>query len=312
MGEKMDLVKSKNGKIWISAFMMAVFVSASAIAQKPYTEESFAVGDNVQIEVETSGGSIEVQGSNTDEVRVEMYVKRRGRDIEAGQADLSEWDIEIDKSGNTVYATAKKRGRNNWGNSNYSISFVIYSPISARADVKTSGGSISLSNLAGTQYAKTSGGSITAIQIVGDVDVKTSGGSITIDEIEGYVDANTSGGRIRATDVSGGIAAKTSGGSITLDNVSGNVEAKTSGGSIDVEIVNPEDYIELRTSGGSISIAVPKDLGYDVDLDGNRVRADLNNFQGDYDRNELDGRMNGGGTRVTAKTSGGSVTLKYL
>lgn len=287
-------------------------ISTQAIAQEPYMEQSFAVDDNVRIQVETSGGSIEVQGSKTDEVRVEMYVKRRGRDIDPGEADLEDWDITIEKSGNTVYAEAKRRGRNNWGNNSYSISFVVYSPISATADVRTSGGSINLDNLIGDQYAKTSGGSITAIQIGGDLEVKTSGGSITLEEVEGYVDANTSGGRIRATDITGGIYAKTSGGSITLDNVSGNVEAKTSGGSIDAEIVDPEDYIELKTSGGSISITVPEDQGYDLELDGNRVRADLVDFRGEYEKDEIEGTMKGGGTRISAKTSGGSVTLRYL
>jgi DUF4097 and DUF4098 domain-containing protein YvlB len=275
-------------------------------------QESFAVGNDVRIEVETSGGSIDVRGSNRDDVQVEMYVKRRGQDIEPGEADLDDWEISIEKTGNTVYATAKKRGRNNWGNNSYSISFVVYSPVDSRADIRTSGGSITVDNLIGDQYAKTSGGSITATKIGGDIELKTSGGSITIDEVEGYVDANTSGGRIRANDITGGIFAKTSGGSITLENVSGNVEAKTSGGSIDAEIVKPEDYIELKTSGGSISVSVPKDAGYDVDLDGNRGRADLNNFQGDYDRSEIEGSMNGGGTRITAKTSGGSVTMRYL
>ena len=126
------------------------------------------------------------------------------------------------------------------------------------------------------------------------------------------MDANTSGGRIRASNVSGGIYAKTSGGSITLDDVSGNVEAKTSGGSIDAEIVAPKDFIELKTSGGSITVTVPKDNGYDLNLDGNRVRADLVNFEGNMERDEMVGTMNGGGTRVNARTSGGSVSLRYL
>lgn len=308
----MDLLKTLNGKVWMIALLSAFVISTSAMAQEPYLEESFAVGNDVRIEVETSGGSITVEGSNRDDVQVEMFVRQRGREVEPGEADLDDWDITIDKSGNTVYATAKHRGRNNWGNNSYSISFVVYAPVDSRAAVRTSGGSITLENLIGDQNAKTSGGSITAVQIGGDVELKTSGGSITIDEVEGYVDANTSGGRIRATDITGGIAAKTSGGSITLENVSGNVEAKTSGGSIDAEIIKPEDYIELKTSGGSISVSVPKDAGYDVELDGNRVRADLNNFQGEYERDEIEGTMNGGGTRITAKTSGGSVTMRYL
>jgi DUF4097 and DUF4098 domain-containing protein YvlB len=160
--------------------------------------------------------------------------------------------------------------------------------------------------------ARTSGGSIDVDNIGGDIKIRTSGGSITINDVEGTVEANTSGGRIRAENVTGGIDARTSGGSITLERVSGNVEAKTSGGSIDAEVINPDDYIELRTSGGSITVTVPKELGYDIDLGGNRVRADLYNFQGDLDKNDMEGKMNGGGTKLKARTSGGSVNLRYL
>lgn len=308
----MDIFKTKSKNFWIVLLMSNIFVSLSLYAQKPYMEESFAVGNNVHIEVLTSGGSIEVKGSERDNVHVEMIVKQRGKAIEAGEADLDNWDISIDKRGNTVYATAEKRNRINWGRDNFSISFVVYAPIDSKADVKTSGGRIILENLEGDQRAKTSGGSITASQIIGELHVHTSGGSITLDEIEGTIKAHTSGGRIRATEIHGEILAKTSGGSITLEDIIGNVEAKTSGGSIDAEIVKPDEYIDLKTSGGSINVTVPEEGGYDLNLDGNRVRADLSNFDGDYEKDEVDGTMNGGGTRLTAKTSGGSVTMRYL
>ncbi len=297
----------------LSNFFVVVFVLASnvSVAQEAYLTEDFAVSENTKIEVRTSGGSIELIGENSDEVRVEMYVRKRGRELDRSDTDLDDWEIRIEKEGNTVYATAKREGRN-WGNNNISISFKVFAPNKSVSDLRTSGGSISLENLTGDQIARTSGGSIQAENINGEIQLKTSGGSITLADIDGFAEVNTSGGRIRGENITGGIDAKTSGGSITLDNISGNVEAKTSGGSIDAEVINPDSFIELRTSGGSITITVPKDLGYDLDLGGNRVRADLYNFQGEFDRNDMEGTMNGGGTKVSAKTSGGSVNLRYL
>jgi len=288
-----------------------ILTSNESIAQEAYLTEEFSVSDNAKIEVSTSGGSIELVGENTDEVRVEMYVRKRGRELDRDDADLSNWEIRIEKEGNTVFAIAKREGRN-WGNNNISISFKVFAPNKSISDLRTSGGSISLENLIGDQIARTSGGSIQAENIDGEIQLKTSGGSITLADIDGFAEVNTSGGRIRGENITGGIDAKTSGGSITLDNISGNVEAKTSGGSIDAEVINPDAFIELRTSGGSITITVPKELGYDLDLDGNRVRADLYNFQGEFDKNDMKGTMNGGGTKVSAKTSGGSVNLRYL
>lgn len=296
----------------VSLVMIVIlFGTKLSVAQQAYSIQEFAVSDNSKIEVRTSGGSIELIGESTDEVRVEMYVRKRGRVLDRSETDLDDWEIRIEKEGNTVYAIAKREGRS-WGNNNLSISFKVFAPTKSMSDLRTSGGSISLENLIGNQTAKTSGGSIEAEQIGGNVSLKTSGGSITLYDIEGYAEVNTSGGRIRGEKITGGIDAKTSGGSITLEAISGNVEAKTSGGSIDAEVLSPYDFIELRTSGGSITVTVPKDLGYDLDLGGNRVRADLHNFQGEMDKNDMEGTMNGGGTKLSAKTSGGSVNLRYL
>ena len=296
--------------IFGTLFAISIF-STTVFAQEPYVVQEFGVSDDVKIEVQTAGGSIEVIGRDTDEVRVEMYVRERGREVDPGDGDLNGWQIDIDKTGNKVYAIAKRQDRS-WGNNKVSISFIVYAPVRSTSELKTSGGSISLENLIGTQTANTSGGSIRAEKIGGDIELKTSGGSITINDIEGFVAANTSGGRISVDRVTGGIDVKTSGGSITLEEVHGNVEAKTSGGSITAEIVEPKDFIELKTSGGSISIVVPRDKGYDLELDGNRVRADLDNFSGQYERDEIEGTLNGGGTKISARTSGGSVRLNYL
>lgn len=306
-----SIIRQNRFLIVCAALTILTLGSSESTAQDAYRTETFSVNDDVRIEVRTSGGSIEVVGDDTDEVRVEMYVRDRGRIVMPEDDDLSEYKITIEKRGNTVIAEAEReRKRGNWRGP--SISFKVYGPVRATADVRTSGGSIELYNMIGDQNARTSGGSITVEQIGGNVELRTSGGSITIDDVEGAVGARTSGGRIRADNVSGGITARTSGGSITLESVSGDVEARTSGGSINAEVGTPDRIIDLRTSGGSINITVPGDLGYDLDLRGNRVRADLNNFQGEYDRNDVEGTLNGGGIRIEARTSGGTVTLRYF
>lgn len=99
----------KNKNRWIVLLLDSFFIPLSADAQEPYMEESFAVDNNVNVEVQTSRGSIEVKGSKRNNVHVEMFVKQRGKEIDAKKVDLDDWDIIIEKKGNTVYATAKKR-----------------------------------------------------------------------------------------------------------------------------------------------------------------------------------------------------------
>ena len=308
----MYLVNIDYIKIWTLVLASAFAFSLTVMAQKPYLEEYFVVSNDARIEVETSGGSIKVFGMDRDDIQVAIFVTYRGRNIAPEKADLNNWKININKSGNTIYAKAKKRRLSKWKKNDYSISFVVYAPIDVRIDAKTSGSNLELTNLEGNQNASTSGGNIVANKIGGNIVLETSGGSITIQEIEGSINAYTSGGRIRATDVTGGILAETSGGSITLINIHGNVEARTSGGSINAEIVKPNDYIDLKTSGGSINVTVPEHAGYDINLDGNRVRANLDNFEGDRKIDKVKGKLGGGGIRLTAKTIGGSVTIRYL
>lgn len=296
----------------IGLFVITILVAQqNPLAQEAFKTETFSVSDDVNIDVATSGGWIKAIGTNSDEVKVEMFVKKKGKSVSAGDVDLSNWEIIIEKSGNEIIASAKRKKRA-FNSDKISISFLVESPKRATFDVKTSGGSISFKNLIGDQEGKTSGGKIKAGDIDGNVELNTSGGQVNLANITGFAEVKTSGGKITAESIDGGISAHTSGGSITLDNVSGNVEAKSSGGSIKAEIVEPNEYIELKTSGGRIEIVVPKDLGYDVNLDGSRVNADMQNFTGEYERDEMTGTLNGGGVKINAKTSGGSVTLKYM
>lgn len=279
-----------------------------------YRTENFSINDDAKIDVKTSGGSIKVYGKNTDEVTVEMYVRKNGKYVRSGKADLDDWQITISEKNNVVTAHAERKSNKRWNfrNNNQSISFVVYAPKRSVSALKTSGGSIAMSNLDGNQNAKTSGGSIKVDNVNGNVNVNTSGGSISLDKIVGSVDAKTSGGRISAEDITGALDLNTSGGSISIENIDGDVEARTSGGSISAEITNPKNYVNLRTSGGSIKIEVPKGKGYDLDLDGSRVRADLTNFTGEYEKDEIVGSLNGGGTKIKAKTSGGTVRFSYF
>ncbi|MCH2449288.1 MAG: DUF4097 domain-containing protein [Gracilimonas sp.] len=298
---------------FLALMLLAVQIGLAQSSEDAYQTERFNVSGSVSLEVQTSGGSIQVEGSNDDEVLVEMYVRRRGKFVEAGEADLDDYEISITQNGNTVSAIADRKSNRGWNwNDGYSISFVVYTPKETRTRLKTSGGSLTARNLAGSQELRTSGGSITTEGIQGQMVLRTSGGSISITDVQGDAEAKTSGGTIRADMVVGNLDANTSGGSIRLTGIEGNVEAKTSGGSISAEILAPRDIIDLRTSGGSITVTVPDSQGYDLDLDANRVYAELINFNGRAERDEIRGTFNGGGTMLKAKTSGGSIRLKYL
>lgn len=310
-----SMEKIKTLILSVLTLVMGVFSTVSAQSSSDaYQTETFSVENSPSVTINTSGGHIDVVGHSDNEVRVEMYVRKGNRYYSTSGTDLDDYEITIEKSGNSVTASAKKENsRGRWFRSgdNFSISFKVFTPESSLVEARTSGGHISAENLQNDLSARTSGGHINVDGIVGLMDLRTSGGHIEILNSNGNADARTSGGHIRAENSQGNLNLRTSGGHINLNEFQGAVSGRTSGGSITANFLELTGNLDLRTSGGSIRIKVPDEEGYDFNLSGNRVDVSLQNFTGDSRRGRIVGKMNGGGYSVQAKTSGGSVIVEF-
>ena len=92
----------------------------------------------------------------------------------------------------------------------------------------------------------------------------------------------------------------------------GELIASTSGGSIDVAINTLGKYVKISNSGGNINLQLPANKGLDLQLRGNRVKAGtLNNFSGSVEEDDVNGKMNGGGTPVKVSAGSGTVYLSF-
>lgn len=292
--------------------LLVLSATAKTGVDDPYRVDEFRISTPGDLEVQTSGGHITVEASESNRIRVEMYARRNGRELTPSDTDLDNFDIEIEQSGNKVRAIAKRRGNGwNWGRNSISISFVVYTPREMTTDLRTSGGHITATGLDGTQRLSTSGGHLEMINLKGTVNARTSGGHINIRDFAGQMNARTSGGHIDVDRSEGTLDLRTSGGHISLNDLSGTVEASTSGGSIDARLSGIEQFASLRTSGGSVNVTVPDGIGLTLDLKGSRVSTELKNFSGEVERDEVEGTINGGGPKLTARTSGGTVRVKF-
>lgn len=335
-------------------FVLSAMICLSAAAQdsndKPYVTKNFNNASLKELQVETSGGSISVQGGQSDGFKVEMYVRGNGwngnKELSKEEIEdrLEDYDILIGTEGSKVVATAKRKNNLSWNEKrNISIAFKVTAPRNVATNLKTSGGSIRIASLTGSQNFSTSGGSlkiddldgmingrtsggsidvahcskdinlhtsggsIKAQELKGKIELKTSGGSIELNQLNGDVVAHTSGGSIRGEGVDGSLDAGTSGGSVRLAGVSGSVRANTSAGSIELELKSLGKYVDLSTSAGSVRVSMPLDKGVDLNLRGNRVAIPLKNFDGSAEKDRVQGKMNGGGVPVTLSASAGSV-----
>ncbi|MGV3561338.1 DUF4097 family beta strand repeat-containing protein [Larkinella arboricola] len=332
----------------LGALSLTVTGFAQNRDETPYDTKNFS-GNLNTVRVETSGGSISVEGNQSSGVKVEMYVRGNNwpdnkLSKEEIEERLKDYDIKMAVENNTVVATAKRKrneGRD-WKRS-LSIAFKVYTPKNFATDLHTSGGSIRISNLVGSQNFATSGGSLhlTAVEGLvkgrtsggsihlercrkdidlatsggsihakdsdGNLDLRTSGGSVDLSNLSGRINARTSGGSIKGDGVKGELMAGTSGGSVRLSGISGSVEASTSGGGMDVEITKLGEYVRLSGGPGSVHVKMPLDQGIDLDLSGNRVDIPLSKFDGTVEKDRVRGRLNGGGVPVRISAGSGSV-----
>ncbi len=227
----------------------------------PYQTKTFSGNINA-VRAETSGGSLTIEGGTDMNAKVEMYVRANNWNDRLDKAEiedrLKDYDITIAQEGGTIVATAKRHNNlSNWKNS-LSISFKFYTPHNVTTDLRTSGGSIQLSALNGTQKFRTSGGSLNVSDVQGDITGQTSGGSIHMDRCRNSrtstsIDLQTSGGSIEAKSSTGRMRLVTSGGSIRLNDLKGDIDARTSGGSIQGDGI--EGDIKAGTSGGGVRLA---------------------------------------------------------
>ncbi len=274
-----------------------------------YQVEVFDVA-NPQLLLETSGGAIEVIGSDRSTVEVQIFARKGGKLIK--EADLEDVTIVVNQQGASISVVAESNSNGwNWRN-NTSISYRVYTPTTTKLEMKTSGGSLDASGIKGTILGRTSGGTVELKDIDGTAEVRTSGGAMSFSRINGQLLARTSGGSIQVNDSRGSIEVRSSGGSITIsESYGGPVIARTSGGSITCELTRVKGDIDLDTSGGNITIDIPLQKGYELDLKGSRVDVDMVQFTGRSERNKMEGVIMSGGPLVRASTSGGTVRLRF-
>ena len=295
-------------------------------------QKRFDVADGGQLRVQVPGANVQVETGESGSVEVVVFIS--GRDKERAREQFERLRYEVYQSGNEIVVRTRPEKGFRWnisGRSGLRVRVLARIPTVFDADITTSGGNIALQDLDGRVALKTSGGNVDVSRVTGpEVRVTTSGGNISVGHLESNsvqlatsggdikgdvldspsVDLRTSGGDIRFTTVNGSTKARTSGGRIQVEGVRGDLDAATSGGRIEVVMIE-EAPMTLRTSGGNIVIHAPRGLQADVSLRGGSVKVDEPfHVAGRVRPQSVDGSINGGGVRIDASTSGGSVSLR--
>jgi hypothetical protein len=334
-------------KYFLLLLMVAPVYLASAQDNKtPYYTRALTNDGIKHVFVNTSGGSISVSGAGDQQPHIDVYVSGN-RIGELSKEEIKKrleenYILDIDIRNGELHATAKPRRNLNWSNKSLSIGFKVYVNKETATNLNTSGGSIHLDNLTGTQNfetsggsisvdkvmgavkgetsggsisvsntkplidMETSGGSITAVNCQGMIKLETSGGSLSLTDLYGNINAQTSGGSVKGSNIEGELVTGTSGGSVNLTGISGSIDASTSAGGIHVQMNKIGKYVKLDGNSGHVDLIMPAKQAADLDLRGDNVNLNITNasFNGRKEKEAVVGKLNGGGPLVQVHGDG--------
>jgi DUF4097 and DUF4098 domain-containing protein YvlB len=287
----------------------AAKVHAGFSMQDKLIEKTFDVTPGGTFSLTTNQGAIHVEGWDRPEVKVRIEFSGQERYFDDISVTMNENPTGIDVKVEVPRETFRLFG----SSPRVRLSFSVMTPREYNVNVRTAGGSVSVSGIDGDIKGNTSGGSIRAEELSGTIDLRTSGGSVRSSGVNGKISLKTSGGGITVENASGILDVKTSGGRIDLKEVDAMVEASTSGGGIELSLAGENRGISLRTSGGGIKVVLPENITANLSArtSGGGVSSDLPVMvQGSVGKTSLEGTINGGGPDITLRTSGGSIRIQ--
>jgi DUF4097 and DUF4098 domain-containing protein YvlB len=325
--------------VCMSVIMTSLPVLAADENTGKTISKSFTVEPGGELTVHADQGDIEVLASDKNTVEVVVEREVRGASESKAASVLKGHKLTFSQDGNKIRVDSVTpntlHSLFSFSHANLSIHFRITVPKRFNTSLNTAGGNIKVTDLNGAVDAHSSGGNLAFAGIQGIVDGHTSGGSIkatdctdklTVQSSGGNIViknftgpsalGETSGGNIDVEGCTGGLKVETSGGNIAIRAFSGGTAyADTSGGSVSIELdKQPTGDCFLHSSGGNITARVNDRMALNLiaSTDGGSVSSAVPvTVEGKQKEGSLIGKINGGGPKLTLKTSGGDISVAW-
>ena len=279
---------------------LAVLSSLTALAQDPdhSWSRTYPVTGKPTLTLETADAGVEFRPcGDCHEIRIHIEVVGR---------KLSNYRLQEGQSGDEVHFLFKELphigGHTAWHGEQTRVT--VESPAQLTLQAKTSDGNVTLSGLQG------------------DLSLTTGDGNVTVDHVSGNVRIRSGDGRVKVTDADGSIDAHTRDGNLSVDGLFHALALHTSDGMLELNLREGTKLVgasTIQSSDGSVTIRVPPSFAADLSVHTSDGHVDcalplaMDNYQsGGRHGNELHGKLNGGGTPLTIKTSDGNVKIEQL
>jgi DUF4097 and DUF4098 domain-containing protein YvlB len=258
----------------LSLILLLLSVAATVPAHADEWTKTYTLTGKPDLRVETSDANIRVDtwDQNTIEAKVTTSRYKIGGDGIRVEEHQNGDEVEIEVR-YPHYGFHVDMG-------NHRVDISIHMPREGRMNLRTGDGKIDIAGFKG------------------EMDLSSGDGSQNIESADGKLRANTGDGHIRA------------------EGRFDELDLKTGDGHVDVHAATGSALAaewRLETGDGNVSMEVPENLAADVDLRTNDGHIDLDipvSAEGKIEKNEVRGKINGGGHMMTIRTGDGSIHLR--
>ncbi len=280
----MPMIKTrKRLSVFLGFLLVAGAAGAETLTEK--LDRTVPLQPGSQVRLSNVNGAVTLEAWDRNEVRIEAEKKVKAGDADVARKYMAQLKIDITQGADglkidTRYPRRQGSGFFDWmfgKDVNANVTYRLHVPRRAALDVVSVNGGLSAAGTRGKAHLETTNGGIT---------VKDVQGNMVLETVNGGIDVIRSAGALKAGSVNGGINAELS----------------------DL----PDDSeIRLTSTNGGISLRLPRDarLSIDAGTTNGRVNSDLSIEGGQPGKRSLQGDLNGGGGKLYARTTNGSIDI---
>lgn len=291
-------------------------VDSARRAQRVQDEitQSAALGSDQTLRIDAVPGTVSVEGTDGDSVRVAARRHARVTDVANARLALEGLSLRVQNEGSILRVmTLVREDMEALGVTEHGVDLTVQCPEDATVEVYTASGETRLTGLSGPVRVEHGTGRVTAMNLSGIAAIAIAQGSASVVDSTGGVTVSAAGGDVDVKRVSGDISINAAHGRTVVDAPGAGLTIRARGG--DVRIIALEgvqgDY-DVRAEDGDISLAVPETASATFFLstsEGTVRSAFPVTGTMEEEHHRFQGRLNDGKYRVVLETLRGNIRV---
>lgn len=276
-------------------------------------DRRFRVSAGDLLDIGVAHADVEIETGADGEAHVEVILE--ADDMARAKEYFDAMRFTVEQRGNTIEVTSDPRGHRNRSfdrSGRPRILVRAFIPERFDADVEIAHGDLYLDALEGETEVQIAHGDVRTNALRGEsIEFQIAHGDLTAEALQGAsVAIQIAHGDVEiATVATENLEAELAHGDITIQAFEGHADVANAHGDIDIRFTKADGF-RMHNSHGDIRLTAPAGTPGTLAFDASRVNvASAYPFEGTIKKNRAEGRINGGGPLMEARTSHGDITL---